>query len=110
MSELAKKKCLPCEEKTGKLEPVDAAQLAEELDKWKIVDDQYIEKTLQFLDFKSAVAFLNRVSEIAEQENHHPDMEIFSWNKLKLRLSTHSVKGLTENDFILAAKIDELAR
>jgi 4a-hydroxytetrahydrobiopterin dehydratase len=53
---------------------------------------------------------LNRVSEIAEQENHHPDMEIFSWNKLKLRLSTHSVKGLTENDFILAAKIDELAR
>lgn len=110
MSDLAKKKCLPCDEKTGKLEPSAAAQLAEELDTWKIVDNSHIEKTLQFIDFKSAVGFMNLVATVAEQENHHPDIEIFSWNKLKLKLSTHSVKGLTENDFILAAKIDELAR
>ncbi len=110
MTDLAKKKCKPCEDKTGKLESAETTQLLEELDKWKIVDDTYIEKTLQFVDFAAALAFLNRVAEIAEQENHHPDMQIFSWNKLKFTLSTHSVNGLTENDFILAAKIDELAR
>lgn len=110
MSDLSKKKCKSCEDKTGKLELAETTQLLEEIDKWKIVDDKYIEKTLQFVDFAAALTFLNRVAEIAEQENHHPDMLIFSWNKLKFTLSTHSVGGLTENDFILAAKIDELAR
>lgn len=110
MSELAKKNCVPCDEKTGKLETNEAVQLNEELNKWKIVDNSYIEKTIQFVDFASALSFINKVGEIAEKENHHPDVCLFSWNKVKFTLSTHSIKGLSENDFILAAKIDELAR
>lgn len=110
MSELAKKNCVPCDEKTGKLESQDAKHLVEELDRWKIVEDRHIEKTLQFKDFASALAFVNKVGEIAEQENHHPDISLFSWNKVKFTLFTHSMGGLTENDFILAAKIDEIAR
>ncbi len=110
MSELANKKCVPCEDKTGKLESNKSTELLEELDKWKIIEDTHIEKTLQFVDFAAALAFINKVGEIAQKENHHPDIYLFSWNKVKFTLSTHSIKGLSENDFILAAKIDELAR
>src|SRR5882724_4690722 len=105
MSELAKKKCVPCEDKSGALEPKVAEHLLEELNKWKIVDEKHIEKTLQFKNFASALAFINKVGEIAEKENHHPDIALFSWNKVKFTLSTHSIGGLSENDFILAAKI-----
>lgn len=110
MTELSQKKCVPCEDRTGKLESKQSTVLLEELDHWKIIDDRVIEKTLQFKDFASALAFVNKVGAIAEKENHHPDMSIFSWNKVKFSLSTHSIGGLSENDFILAAKIDELAR
>lgn len=110
MSELAKKKCVPCEDKTGKLDSAEAGHLLEELNRWKIVEGVRIEKTLQFKDFATALAFVNKVGEIAERENHHPDISIFSWNKVKFTLSTHSIGGLSENDFILAAKIDELVR
>ncbi len=110
MSELAKKKCAACEDKTGKLPSGEATHFLEELDKWKIVDDKYIEKTLLFKDFSSALTFINSVGKIAEQENHHPDIRLFNWNRVTFTLSTHSIGGLSENDFILAAKIDELAR
>ncbi len=110
MSDLSQKKCVPCNEKTGKLETAEVTHLAEELDKWKIIEDTHIEKTLQFKDFSAALAFINKVGEIAEKENHHPDICLFSWNKVKFTLSTHAIKGLSENDFVLAAKIDELAR
>lgn len=110
MSDLAKKKCVPCEDKTGKLEPIQSKNLLQDIDKWNIVDDRYIEKTLLFKDFASALTFINKVGEIAERENHHPDICLFSWNKVKFTLSTHSINGLSENDFILAAKIDELAK
>ena len=110
MPELAKKKCTPCEEKTGKLETTEAKHLVEELDRWKIVEVKHIEKTLQFKDFASALAFINKVGDVAEQENHHPDISLFNWNKVKFVLSTHSIGGLSENDFIMAAKIDEIAR
>lgn len=108
MSELSKKKCRPCEEKTGKLTGSQTDELLEQVNTWKIVEDKFIEKTLHFKDFASALAFANLVGEIAEKENHHPDILIFSWNKIKLTLSTHSINSLSENDFILAAKIDEL--
>ena len=110
MSDLAKKKCVPFEDKTGKLEPIQSKNLLQDIDKWNIVDDRYIEKTLLFKDFASALTFINKVGEIAERENHHPDICLFSWNKVKFTLSTHSINGLSENDFILAAKIDELAK
>lgn len=107
---LNKRKCVPCEDKSGRLDHDDIQPLKEELDRWNIIDDKKIEKTLRFKDFASAVAFVNKVAEIAESENHHPDISIFSWNKVKFTLSTHSVGGLTENDFILASKIDEVSR
>ncbi|HLP43750.1 MAG TPA: 4a-hydroxytetrahydrobiopterin dehydratase [Candidatus Nanoarchaeia archaeon] len=110
MPELSKKQCVPCHEKTGKLEQTEATHLLEELNKWKIIEDKHIEKTMVFKDFASALAFVNKVGEIAEKENHHPDITLFNWNRVKFILSTHSIQGLSENDFILAAKIDELAQ
>lgn len=110
MSELAKKKCVPCEDKTGRLEADESVEFLAQLDRWHIIENTTIEKTLQFKDFASALSFINKVGEIAEKENHHPDISLFSWNKVKFHLSTHSINGLSENDFILAAKIDELAR
>ncbi len=110
MSELSKKKCVPCEDKSGKLDSEHAAELLDEVDKWNIVDNIRIEKTIRFTDFAAALAFINKVGKIAETENHHPDFFLTGWNKVKFTLSTHSIDGLSENDFILAAKIDELAR
>lgn len=108
---LKERKCVPCEgNKSALLNSARIAPLHEELNKWNIIDDKRLEKVLQFKDFASALAFVNSVGKIAETEGHHPDINIFSWNKVKLILFTHSIDGLSENDFILAAKIDELAR
>ncbi len=107
---LSTKKCVPCE---GNARPLDQSRIAplhEEINKWNIIDDKKLEKILQFKDFASALAFVNQVGKIAEEENHHPDISIFSWNKVKFSLSTHAIGGLSENDFILAAKIDEISR
>jgi 4a-hydroxytetrahydrobiopterin dehydratase len=62
----------------------------------------------EFKDFKEVIAFINKVADIAEAEGHHPDLLLFGWNKLKISLSTHSIDGLSENDFILASKIDQI--
>lgn len=110
MSDLAKKNCKPCEEKTGLLPEDEVLHLLEETDKWTIVENKQIEKSLRFKDFKSAVAFINKVADIADQEGHHPDFCLTSWNKVTFTLSTHSIGGLSENDFILAAKIDQISR
>ena len=110
MQKLSEKHCIPCE---GGAKPLDHIQNTEhllELDKWNLVDDIAIEKTLLFKDFKEALVFVIKVGNIAEQEQHHPDISIFSWNKVKVRLSTHAIGGLSDNDFILATKIDELLR
>ncbi len=107
---LSDKKCKPCEEKDGALSSIEAKHLKEELDQWSMVEDIFLEKTLQFKDFKRAVDFVNKVAEIAENEGHHPDISIHSWNKVTFKLSTHSIGGLSENDFILASKIDAIER
>lgn len=74
---------------------------------WKLVEEHHIEKEFKFKDFKAALAFTNKVGELAESEGHHPDI-FLSWGKVVVRTWTHKALGLTENDFILAAKIDEL--
>ena len=74
---------------------------------WKNVDNLQIFKEMKFKDFKEAMKFINAVAEIAEAEQHHPDIYIF-YNAVRLELSTHAIKGLSENDFILAAKIDKI--
>ena len=74
---------------------------------WKVADDHHIEKTYPFKDFKSALAFVNKVGLVAEQEGHHPDIYL-AWGKVEIRLWTHKINGLSESDFILAAKCDAI--
>ena len=106
--DLASKRCKPCE---GGVKPFTEAQARfyhGQLSTWSLAPDSLsISLEFKFKDFKENMAFVGKVAELAEAEGHHPDMDI-RWNKLKLTLSTHAVKGLSENDFILAAKIDQL--
>ncbi len=76
---------------------------------WKLVGDT-IEKNYKFSDFKQAVEFINKVADAAEAENHHPDILLWSWNNVRLTLTTHAAKGLSEKDFALASKIDQIKR
>lgn len=106
---LLHKKCVPCE---GGVQPFTEAQIKEYVaqlkTEWEVFELRKITKTFKFKDFKEAIAFINKVATVAEQENHHPDMKVFGWNKVEIELSTHAIKGLSENDFILAAKIEQL--
>jgi 4a-hydroxytetrahydrobiopterin dehydratase len=74
---------------------------------WKVVEGNHLERTFRFSDFLSALQFVNEVGDLAEREGHHPDI-FLSWGKVKITLYTHAIGGLSENDFILAAKIDTL--
>lgn len=108
MDKLINKKCVPCE---GWMKPLTRAQFEKHLPQvpdWTVVEDKKIEKDFKFKDFKEALAFINQVGTIAEQENHHPDINLHNWNRVNITLSTHAIKGLSENDFIMAAKIDLL--
>lgn len=105
---LSSKKCIPCE---GEVPPLDVARIAEYLKKlsdWRSIADKKITKKFIFKDFKEALAFVNRAGEIAEREGHHPDIHLVSYKKVIIELSTHAIGGLSENDFIVAAKIDDL--
>ena len=105
-SELTNKKCHSCSEKEQPLKGEALAKLRRELDDdWKVIGEHHLEKEYKFNDFKEALDFTNRVGAIAEQEQHHPDIAL-GWGKVKLDLWTHTVGGLSENDFILAAKSD----
>jgi 4a-hydroxytetrahydrobiopterin dehydratase len=93
------------------MKPLTKAQFEKHLPEvpdWAIVEDKKIEKEFKFKDFKESLAFINKVGAIAEEENHHPDINLHNWNKVKISLSTHAIKGLSDNDFIMAAKIDLL--
>ncbi len=107
---IARKECTPCEGNTPPLTHEQNEILLEEINQWVLVEDTHIEKTIHLESFREAIRFINRVAHIAETENHHPDIHLFDFNKVKIVLTTHAIKGLSENDFILAAKIDELLR
>lgn len=105
---LADKKCVPCEGGTPPLPRERVEELLRETSEWGVdAEFKEIKRVFKFKDFKVAMVFVNRVAEIAEAEGHHPDITI-NWNKVSLSLSTHSIGGLSENDFILAAKINAL--
>jgi 4a-hydroxytetrahydrobiopterin dehydratase len=107
MTGLADRKCVPCR---GGIPPLTGDQLTpflSELPDWKLVEEHHIEKSFLFPDFRKALEFVNRVGEVAEQEGHHPDLTL-SWGKVDARIYTHKIHGLTESDFVLAAKIDRL--
>jgi 4a-hydroxytetrahydrobiopterin dehydratase len=103
---LEDQKCQPCEKGELPLRGEALKQLQAQLsDGWAVVGEKQLEKEYTFKNFRDALAFTNRVGEIAEKENHHPDV-FLSWGKVRLNISTHSIGGLSANDFILAAKAD----
>ena len=106
MSDLARKRCIPCREGTPPLSNEEAARLLADLDGWQITAAPRLAKQWKLEDFRSALALVNTIGEIAEAEDHHPDITL-SWGRVGVELWTHTAGGLTENDFIIAAKIDE---
>ena len=106
MKNLLKKKCIPCEGGAMPLRVEEAQEYLKELPDW-ILDSKgkKISKEFKFQDFVGAMDFVGKIADIAEKEGHHPDIHVF-YNKVLLELSTHAIGGLSENDFIIAAKID----
>ena len=109
MSELAKKRCIPCEEGGDPFTEEQSREMMGQLsEEWQLVDEgRLLARSFRFKNFKETMAFVNKVAAIAEEEQHHPDMTV-SYNTLTIELMTHATGGLSENDFILAAKIDEI--
>jgi 4a-hydroxytetrahydrobiopterin dehydratase len=105
--DLASKKCVPCHGGTPRITAKEVETLAAAIPGWTVAEGDRLERSFKFSDFKSALAFTNQVGEIAEAEDHHPDIHL-SWGRVRIVIWTHAVGGLTENDFILAAKIDQL--
>lgn len=103
---LTNKECRPCTESKAPLKGESIRELQQQLDDhWRVVGEHHLEKEYPFKDFREALDFTNRVGEIAEREGHHPDI-FLGWGKVKLDIWTHNIDGLSENDFILAAKAD----
>jgi 4a-hydroxytetrahydrobiopterin dehydratase len=106
--ELTKKKCKPCEGGVPKLTTTEIKEYQQSLkEPWEVADEMKILKAFQFKDYAEVIGFVNKVAELAEEEGHHPVMQVF-FSVVKVELWTHAILGLSENDFILAAKIDEL--
>jgi 4a-hydroxytetrahydrobiopterin dehydratase len=110
MSELAKKKCIPCEGNVPPLTADEAKEMMKELDGWALIDDMHLlAKSFHFKDFKQTMEFVNKVAAIAEEEGHHPDLTV-GYDTVTIELMTHAIGGLSENDFIVAAKIDKIRK
>ncbi len=110
MSDLIQKKCKPCE---GGVSPLDISEIhkyQKKVDGWTVKPNEkkvfFLEKKFKFKDFLTSQNFVNEVSKISEEENHHPDIS-FGWGYATIKITTHAIEGLSENDFILAAKIDQ---
>ncbi|HZU23074.1 MAG TPA: 4a-hydroxytetrahydrobiopterin dehydratase [Terriglobales bacterium] len=106
-SNLAAKTCVPCRGGVPPLAGDELRNLQRQLPSWQVVDGHHLHRAYSFPDFKTALEFVNRVGEVAEQQGHHPDIAL-GWGKVEVTTWTHKIDGLTESDFILAAKIEEL--
>ena len=107
MSELADRQCVPCR---GGVPPMKGEQITEmssQLPDWQVVNEHHLQRLYRFKDFRETLDFVNRVGELAEEQGHHPDV-CFGWGKADITIWTHKIDGLTESDFVLAAKIDKL--
>ena len=111
MNDLLNKKCVPCE---GGIMPFNVSEIhkyQKKVDGWSVKENQkkiyFLEKKFKFKNFINSQNFINKVSEISEKENHHPDIH-FGWGYAIIVITTHAIEGLSENDFILAAKIDQI--
>jgi 4a-hydroxytetrahydrobiopterin dehydratase len=109
MNDLASRECVPCRGGVPPLGQGEIDNLLRELVGWEVVEGHHLRKIFGFKDFREALSFVNRVGELAEAEGHHPDIT-FGWGRAEVSIWTHKIDGLTESDFILAAKIDKVKR
>ena len=110
MDDLFKKKCLPCEGGTIAFDISEIHKYQKKVDGWEILEKKkifFLHKKINFKNFKESQGFINKVAEISESEGHHPDIS-FGWGYAEIKITTHAIEGLSENDFILAAKIDQI--
>jgi 4a-hydroxytetrahydrobiopterin dehydratase len=105
MESLASKHCVPCHGGVPRLKGEEVEPLLAQLEGWELVDEHHLLKEYKFSNFADALAFVNRVGRVAEGEGHHPDIE-FGWGYARLKIYTHAIDGLSESDFILAARLD----
>jgi 4a-hydroxytetrahydrobiopterin dehydratase len=106
---LADKHCVPCRGGVPPLRGDELERMKSQVAGWQVVAEHHLEKEYTFPDFKTALGFVNRAGEVAEQEGHHPDLYL-AWGKVGVKIWTHKINGLTESDFILAAKLDALPK
>ena len=111
MTDLFKKKCKPCEGGMPALDISEIHKYQKKIDGWEVKPNEkkiyFLEKKFKFKNFLNSQKFINEVSKISENEGHHPDI-LFGWGYAKIKITTHAIEGLSENDFILAAKIDQI--
>jgi len=104
---LSEQNCVPCRGGVPPLTGEQIVPLQAQVPKWRVIDGHHVERNFAFPDFQTALAFTNQVGEIAEAQGHHPDIAL-SWGSVVITIWTHKINGLTESDFVLAAKIDTL--
>jgi 4a-hydroxytetrahydrobiopterin dehydratase len=105
MANLAERDCVPCKGGVPPLTPAEIAPLLVQLEGWTVVDNHHLEKSYRLRDFAQALDLVNRIGRIAEQQNHHPDIYL-AWGRIDVKIWTHKIDGLTESDFVFAAKCD----
>ena len=112
MSNLLDKKCVPCEGGVSSMDLSEIHKYEKKIDGWDVNINEkkinFLEKKFKFKNFTNSQNFVNKVAEISEKENHHPDI-LFGWGYAKILITTHAIEGLSQNDFILAAKIDQIS-
>jgi len=107
MSELSSKQCVPCRGGVPPLTADEIKPLLNQLQGWEVANEHHLRKVYRFSNFREALGFVNKVGELAEEQGHHPDI-CFGWGQAEITIWTHKIDGLTESDFILAAKVDEI--
>ncbi len=107
MADLASRTCVPCRGGVPPMRGDEIEGFLAELDGWEVVNQHHLLKNYTFKDFREALAFVNRIGQLAEEQGHHPDI-CFGWGRAEITIWTHKIDGLSESDFILAAKIDKL--
>ena len=106
MEDLTNRHCVPCHGGAARLAETEIAELLEQLNGWNVVENHHLAKSYKFANFADALRFVNRVGQISEREGHHPDIS-FGWGYAQIKIYTHAIDGLSESDFILAAKIEK---
>jgi 4a-hydroxytetrahydrobiopterin dehydratase len=107
VADLAERECVPCHGGVPPMKGEALEKLSAQLSEWQVVNEHHLQKTYRFRNFAESLAFVNCVGELAEQQGHHPDI-CFGWGQAEITIWTHKIDGLTESDFVLAAKIDKL--